>query len=752
MADKPGLIVLVNHNLKGPIDDILNPFKEEYNIIFIGRSGEIGNVDQLSGSLIIAEEGLLNPSLFIALTENRMSLLCVIIPRFETSAATYLIEKGAFDVVTLETLDHLPLVMAKANREMNRESLMKGLSLETELFSRMVDNSRSMFTVIDNDYRYIKVNDLFCKAHQVEGESIVGKKLHEVWGAERFNKYIRPNVETCFAGNTIVYHSLFDIPSGGNRHFEVVMRPVKQEGEQITHILCETFDITEITLASQAASNLKSDFLNFETHLPIGYLRTSLSGNIIHGNKSLGEILGFDNPEDMTGLPLKSFYTDPELFDLHAERLLDEGVISYGKFNLRRKDGKEIVCRISGFLAKGEHIEGTVSFDFSVEDITREIELESRLNQAEKMETIGSLAGGIAHDFNNILGTIFGYSELMLEELPEGDNSRSHIEKILTAISRARSLINQMLAFSRQSGQERVPVNAASVLEETIEFVKVAKDCDTTITFNSPAESVIVHADPTQLFRVFINILVNALQAGNNNDRNRVEVSLEKIDEKELPASSMTKRITPGYARITITDSGCGIEDHVIGHIFEPFYTTKSTGKGTGLGLSVVHGIILELGGDIGVKSRPGEGTTFHIYLPEFSGIDVADSKPEKSYNILLLTGQSPEGSILKMALENLGHKPLIINNALKVREAADSNRAEVLIYMDDNNWDERSDVITELKSGWFLSLPLIVIAEGEYLIAEENLLNLNERCQHLLKPVSLREVNIALKNCFSTV
>lgn len=681
------------------------------------------------------------------------TIICLIKKKTDSTERAAIIASGYFDILTLDDIDYSQVIIARAIREINTGLNIKELSLESELFSHMVENSRSMFTIINEEYRYIKVNDLFCKAHNVSSESVVGKTMPEVWGQERFTRYIKENIDTCFKGETITYQSHFDVPSSGKRHFEVVMRPVKSMQNSITHLLCETFDITDITIAARTALNLESDFKSLESNLPIGYVRTTLGGNIVHANKSLAGILGFENPAELENRNFIQFYADRELFDIHTERMLEAGVISYSKFHFITSAGKEIICRLSGFLTRGQS-EDSFNFDFSIEDITRELDLEQRLNQSEKLETIGSLTGGIAHDFNNILGTVFGYSELILDETEHDSGVRGHIEKILSAVSRARSLISQMLAFSRQTGQERVQVSPGLVMAETIEFLLVARKNDLEVVFEKRGDDVTVLADPTQLFRVFLNILTNAANA-TEEVKGVVKVEISKLASHEVDLSCNAKRITPDFAIISIEDNGSGMEPSVVGRIFEPFFTTQSVSKGTGLGLSVVHGIIAELGGDIVVTSNPGEGSRFDIYLPEVSRIDTHDLKTDKPMNILLASDSGPEGSILKMALERIGHLPVVAHSSKGIRQLINGKggkKPEIVIFIDDEKWQERGDVIAELRTRDIFSLPLIVIAEGDYLMAEENLLNLSEKCQHLLKPVSLKEVNVAIKSCLTNV
>jgi len=241
--------------------------------------------------------------------------------------------------------------------------------------------------------------------------------------------------------------------------------------------------------------------------------------------------------------------------------------------------------------------------------------LENRLLQAQKLQTIGALAEGLAHDFNNILATIFGYSEMLLNELPKSAPPAEKVGKIITAISKARSLTDHILTFSRQADQEKIPVNVIKVLSETIGFVRSAKPDNIIINEEILETDIHIHADPTQLFRAFLNLMTNAIQAM---DKNGGTLTVKMIVvEGDLVRHDLNKNIVADkYALVKFEDTGEGMDPCLIDRIFEPYFTTRQIGKGTGLGLSVVHGIIAEIEGEIMVTSKKNKGSLFSVYLP----------------------------------------------------------------------------------------------------------------------------------------
>ena len=275
----------------------------------------------------------------------------------------------------------------------------------------------------------------------------------------------------------------------------------------------------------------------------------------------------------ITKMNLRSFYQEEELFDLQIDQLADSHTKNFGRVYLINCYGKEIPCRISGFLAMSRS--GTPSYiDFAVEDCSRELMLENRLLQAQKLETIGSLAGGIAHDFNNILATISGYSEMLHEDLPKNSDMSDKVSKIQGAVKKAQSITNQILTFSRHVEQEKVLINVAEVLKETIGFVKSSIPSNIVLKSRIPKINSNILADPTQLFRVFLNLMTNAIQAMEENG-GTLSVNIAVV-KREFVQHELSKDIVADeYVLLTFKDTGGGMDPSVLGRIFEPFFTTR---------------------------------------------------------------------------------------------------------------------------------------------------------------------------------
>jgi PAS domain S-box-containing protein len=254
-------------------------------------------------------------------------------------------------------------------------------------------------------------------------------------------------------------------------------------------------------------------------------------------------------------------------------------------------------------------------------------QLQAQLFEAQKMEALGTLAGGIAHDFNNILGIILGYSEMALEDAPADSAIGCNLQEVLSAGRRARGIVHQILTFSRKHEQERRPVQLHTVVQDALKLLHASLPATIDIRQHLDTTANTVLADATQMHQVLMNLGANAAHAMRETG-GVLAVRLEAVEVTEDFATAQPSLVPGPYVRLTIQDTGHGMESAILERIFEPFFTTKPVGEGTGLGLPVVHGIVANHGGAMTVSSVPGKGTTFDIYLPRFDTTP-AENLPE---------------------------------------------------------------------------------------------------------------------------
>ena len=328
------------------------------------------------------------------------------------------------------------------------------------------------------------------------------------------------------------------------------------------------------------------------------------------------------------------------------------------------------------------HVPGSISKLTVFRDITEITQIEKRLQQAQKIETIGNLAGGIAHDFNNILFPIVGMSELLLEDLPPGSAERENAEEIFKAGKRGSDLVKQILAFSRQSEHKMMPTRIQNVLKEVIKLSRSTIPTFIEIKQDLQQNCGMVMADPSQIHQIGMNLITNAYHALEDAGG---KISVTLWQKEIVQKNSDDLNIGPGaYAVLSISDTGHGMSEELIGKIFDPYFTTKCHGKGTGLGLAVVYGIVKEHGGGIKVNSEIGKGSTFDIYLPLMKkSIDSESiSEPEEcqrgNERILLVDDEESIAKLEKQMLDRLGYK---VTSRLHSVEALEAFRANPSSY-----------------------------------------------------------------------
>ncbi len=276
------------------------------------------------------------------------------------------------------------------------------------------------------------------------------------------------------------------------------------------------------------------------------------------------------------------------------------------------------------------------------------------------MEAIGAMAGGIAHDFNNILFPISGLSELLLEDLSPESEEYDNAKRILKAAERGSDLVQQILAFSRQTDHRMMPLRLQQILKEALTLCRSTIPANIEIHQDIQKDCGPVTGDPTQVHQIAMNLITNAYRAVEENG-GKISLRLTEIefDDEHLPKPSLK---AGRYAIISIQDTGYGITPENTEKIFEPYFTTKQKGKGTGIGLAVVYGIVKEYGGDIEVRSELGKGSTFNVYLPlmkEFAESKRTESQekaPTGHERILLVDDEEPIIQIESQMLKRLGY------------------------------------------------------------------------------------------------
>ena len=313
--------------------------------------------------------------------------------------------------------------------------------------------------------------------------------------------------------------------------------------------------------------------------------------------------------------------------------------------------------------------------------------LEAQLRQSQRMEAIGTLAGGIAHNFNNILGAIIGYGEMALAALPAaGGQPGRYVQQVMTAGQRGKALVDQILAFSRRGEHERRPTRVQPVVEETVDLLRASLPATIAIRTRLEAEDATVLGDPSQLQQIVVNLAANAAQAMDGHGA--LTIALDTVELASDLALSHGSLAAGRYARLTVSDAGRGMDEATAERIFEPFFTTKAAGSGTGLGLSTVHGIVADHGGAINVKSRPGAGSAFEVYLartaaPATGAAPARAPAPSgRGETVLLVDDETSLVLLGEEMLAALGYEPVGFDSGPTALAAfrADPDRFDLLL------------------------------------------------------------------------
>jgi signal transduction histidine kinase len=377
-------------------------------------------------------------------------------------------------------------------------------------------------------------------------------------------------------------------------------------------------------------------------------------------------------------------------------------------------------------------------------------ELQTQLNRSQRLEAIGTFAGGIAHEFNNILGAVRGYSEMALAVLLKDSHARRHILQIMKAGERAQHIVEQVLAFGRRREREHSPLDARAVVEEAVDLVRASLPATVSLRTDLGAGDALLMGDPTELQQVVMNLCTNAAQAMEG--RGTIRINLDTISAKRALRLSHGSLPAERYVRLKVRDSGHGIDQATMERIFEPFFTTKDTGQGTGLGLSTVHGIVTAHGGAINVKSQPGKGTTFEVYLPRIEQKGPEEEPPDAPVRnghgetVLIVDDDKPLVLLGEEMLAALGYEPVGFDRGRTALAAfrADPARFDLVLtdeVMPDVTGTELADVMHDIRP----DVPIVLMTGYDGALQPDRLRSAGIR-EVLKKPLLSR----SLADCLS--
>ncbi|MGW8301890.1 MAG: hybrid sensor histidine kinase/response regulator [Desulfobacterales bacterium] len=404
----------------------------------------------------------------------------------------------------------------------------------------------------------------------------------------------------------------------------------------------------------------------YETFPDAVTIINAADGRCVDVNSAFTRLTGWTT-EDVIGKTA----ADLDIWHNPSEReKLTAGIAHNGKVEnleakFRLKDGSVITALMSAVLIQLKNKPHILTITRDISDLKsaqkeRE-QLKTQLIQAQKMEAIGTLAGGIAHDFNNILGAIIGYSEMALYDTKKDSMEHYNIEQVLSAGHRAKDLVKQILAFSRKSEQDKNIISLATIVAEALKLLRASLPTTIEIRQNIEPNLDAIFADPTQMHQVVMNLCTNSAHAMGDTS-GILKIELRNVDLNVKKAAKYPE-LNPGpYVKLSISDTGHGMDSETLERIFDPYFTTKAQDKGTGMGLAVVHGIIKGHGGVIQVQSKPGKGTRFDIFFPVMERqmeSETAELKalPTGNEHILFIDDEETLIDLGKSMLKKLGYR-----------------------------------------------------------------------------------------------
>ncbi len=574
------------------------------------------------------------------------------------------------------------------------------------------------------------------------GEEILGKRFTDFLHPED-RASIEQRYQDRLAGK--------DVPT--NYDLRILTRTGGEIWVQVNQVVIEwegrpaTLNIARDLSGQRRAEEARERLLSALEQVAEAIIITDPDGAIRYVNHAFEEVTGYDADEVRGRNPriLKSGKQD-DPFYRELWQTISNGETWQGRMVNKRKEGT--LYTEDATISPVVDAAGSITNFVAVKrDITAEIDLEARLARAQKMEAIGTLAGGIAHDFNNILSAILGFTEMAAADLPEGSRSREDLGEVITACGRARDLVKQILAFSRQSEHEAKPLRIDLVVNEALKMLRSSLPSSIQINKLIQPDLPTVFADPTQIHQIMMNLCTNAAQAMEK-EQGTIEVVLDETRVGKDRAGEAVD-LTPGsYVRLEIADSGKGMPAEICDRIFEPYFTTKRAGEGTGLGLAVVYGIVKDLGGDLFVESEVGLGTRFRICLPA-AGREAGESRPPTAPSnlplgkerILFVDDEPPIVRLGEQYLRRFGYEVTTRQSATEALELfrSDPHRFDLIVTdmtMPHMTGDELAAEMLSIRS----DIPVILCTGYSKRITEVKARELGIRA-FVMKPLTQHEL-----------
>jgi PAS domain S-box-containing protein len=638
------------------------------------------------------------------------------------------------------------------------------LQQNEEKYRKILDDIEDGYFEVDLKGNFIFFNNSVCR--------ILGYSASEIPGMNNRQYMDEKNAKKVFETFNRVYRTGkpakgFDWEviraDGSNGHVDASVTLIADEAGNPIGFRGIARDITERRQAEKDLRESDEKYRQLVNHAPAGIYEIDFTkGKLVSVNDVMSEYTGYSKDEllNMSALDFLTRESQKQMTDSIARLMNGEKIYGSVEYKARAKDGRELWMLVNAryFYDKHGKPKSALVVTHDITDRKRaqkeKARLEDQLQQAQKMEAIGTLAGGIAHDFNNILSVIIGYTELILLNGNVAEDVRQNLKEIFNASKHARDMVKQILAFSRQSKQERKPIQVAHIVKEAIKMLRASLPTTISIQQHIEKDTGIIEADPTQIHQVLMNLCTNAAHAMNGKD-GVMQISLSNV-ELDLAGPEMVPDLNPGpYLKLSVSDTGHGIAPESYDKIFDPYFTTKKKEEGTGLGLAVVQGIVNSSNGAVTYDSEVGKGTTFHVYLPAIkrkltNEEEISTPLPMGQERILFVDDEQPLVEIGKQMLQRLGYTVATRTSSIEALELfkADPNRFDLVItdiVMPNMTGDKLAEKIIDIRS----DIPVILCTGYSEKITRRDASEMGIQ-SFLMKPLVMRDLANTVRQALS--
>lgn len=548
------------------------------------------------------------------------------------------------------------------------KDLIFDINENNELFRLAIQNSPDIMWAKDLNCKYLMINNRYLEFHNKSKEEVIGNGDLDIFSSELGDLFVSSDKEVLQTKKTKIFY--FTIENNGKIvKLMTVKSPLFGPNGDIIGILGNSRDVTSSEKIKNELEETNAILNMIFEHAPDPMFVKDLHGVYTHVNRAFADFHGITVRESQGK-------TDYDFFDAKVAKkfIVEDNRIQ----NTGRAEVSDVTLFVNKKLRTTTVTKGPIfSKNYKpmgvmgiVHDITYNKQIDAKLRESQKMDSIGNLAGGIAHDLNNTLSGVMGYASLIKAQEPSSEN-KEYLDKIINASERAAKLIDRLQTFTKKTVDQLISIDLNSIVSDTYSLINPSIKSLINITLQLKPDLNEIDGDPTQISQVVMNLLFNAIDAIENQGEIVISTNIANVThvDKYIMKSPNMK---PGrFVKLTITDTGNGINSELMHKIFEPFFTTKVDGtvKGNGLGLTIVYNVVTNHGGIIDVSSTVDDGTTFDVYFPVGSLVTdekILSMKAQERLNlglILIVEDEDDIRILLERMLTIIGYTTISASN-----------------------------------------------------------------------------------------